>query len=96
MGGYGNGGGNCGGSGDEDRGGVGPELGGYRDVVGGGINWGGEGGQGKGGGRDHGVGDADEGGTAVCGNEGAVTRPLPAEEGFVSMGTTPAWACCCA
>ena len=90
MGGYGDSGGNGGGGGDEDRGGVGPESGGYRDGVGGGINRGGEGGQGgKGGSRGPRVD-----GKGVSRNEGAATRLLPAEEGLVRLGTTPAWACC--
>ena len=93
MGGYGGGGGD--GSCDEDRGGVGPESGWYRDGVGGGIIRGGESGQGgKGGGSGRGVGDADEGGKEVSGNEGAVTRLLPAEDVLVRLGTTPAWPCC--
>ena len=90
MGGYGDGGGD--GSCDEDRGGVGPESGGYRDGVGGGINRGGEGGQGgKGGSRGPRVD-----GKGVRGNEGAVTKLLPAEvlDVLVRLGTTPAWACC--
>ena len=79
-----------GGYGDEDRGRLGPESGGYRDGVGVGINRGGEGGQGgKGGSRGPRVD-----GKGVSGNVAAVTRLLPAEEGLVRLGTTLAWACC--
>ena len=80
---------------DKDRGGGRPESGGYRDGVGGGISWGGEGGQcGKGRGRGRGVGDTD--GKGGSGNEGAVTKLLPGEvlDVLARLGTTPAWACC--
>ena len=95
-----------GGGGAEDQGG-GPESGGYKDSVGGSTDGGGDrrgggrvgdgsGVDGDDGGSDHGVGDADNGGKGDCGNEGAVTRLLPAEvlSALVRLGTTPAWACC--
>ena len=84
-----------GGYGDEDRGRLGPESGGYRDGVGGGNSWECEGGQGgKGRGRGHGVGDTD--GKGVSGNEGAVTKLLPGDvlDVLARLVTTPAWACC--
>ena len=78
----------CNGGVDEDRGGVGPESGGYRDDVGGGISRGGEGSHGG-----RGVGDTD--GKGVSWNDWAVTKLLPEEvlDVLVRLGTTPAWAC---